>query len=296
MRPILPGAQGPAVEDVQRRLLKLGFDLGPSGVDGLFMGMTREAVASFQHTLGLKEDGVVGQETWSALVDSTFTIGDRTLYLRLPHFHGHDVLVLQEALSALGFTAGAVDGIFGPSTEHAVRSFQRNCGQPADGIAGIETISALMNLKHVWEGKAGAPEDSRAWGSARSIEVLRRTAVVARAIGSAPLDVAERFVNLALASAHDARVSLASHDVVRDDAWILIVAQGDDLEDLDPIMPVAVLGPDEQTAFTTRFSMAVDSAGTGRMVGIDLGPIGEDDESMQRAAVRLLDAVCSALA
>lgn len=296
MRPILPGAQGPAVEDIQRRLLKLGFDLGSSGVDGLFMGMTRDAVASFQRKLGLHEDGVVGQETWAALVDSTFTLGDRTLYLRLPHFHGHDVLVLQEALSALGFSTGAVDAIFGPSTEHAVRGFQRNCGQPADGIAGIETIGALMNLRHVWEGKAGAPSESRATGPARSIEVLKSNAVVAQAFGSIAREVAERFVNLALASAHDARVSLSSEGDLAVDAYMIVIARGEDLDDLDPGVPVAILGPDEQGAFTTRLSMAIASAKEGEKVAVDLGPIGEDEESLQRAAVRLLDAICVALA
>lgn len=295
MRPILPGTRGPAVEDIQRRLLKLGFDLGPSGVDGLFMGMTRDAVASFQHKLGLQEDGVVGQETWSALVDSTFTLGDRTLYLRLPYFHGHDVLALQQALSALGFSTGAVDAIFGPSTEHAVRGFQRNCGQPADGIAGIETIGALANLKHVWEGKAGAPAESRATGAARSIEVLRSKGVVARAVGPVATDVAERFVNLALASANDARVSLSNVSGVTAEGCTLIIAQGEDLDGLDPSVPVAILGPDEQGAFTTRLTMAIASADCEE-VGIDLGPIGADDESMQRAAVRLLDAICEALA
>ena len=33
-------SEGPAVEDVQRRLVKLGYDLGECGVDGLFQGDT----------------------------------------------------------------------------------------------------------------------------------------------------------------------------------------------------------------------------------------------------------------
>ena len=95
MRPVRPGARGPAVEDIQRRLLALGYDLGRTGVDGVFLGLTADAVRSFQSVNGLSEDGVVGDETWSALVDAGFKLGDRMLYLRLPHFHGHDVLALQ---------------------------------------------------------------------------------------------------------------------------------------------------------------------------------------------------------
>ena len=76
MRPVRPSDRGPAVEDIQRRLLALGYDLGPTGVDGVFLGQTAEAVRSFQLSHGLSEDGVVGEETWSALVDAGFTLGD----------------------------------------------------------------------------------------------------------------------------------------------------------------------------------------------------------------------------
>jgi len=166
MRPVRVGDRGAAVEDIQRRLRMLGYELGITGIDGVFFGLTAEAVRAFQQEHGLAEDGLVGDETWSALVDATFTLGDRMLYLRLPYFHGHDVALLQEALNALGFTCGSVDRIFGPFTEHAVREFQRNSGLPPDGIAGEETLRAIIALRHVWEGK-----DSRAHSAARTAPV-----------------------------------------------------------------------------------------------------------------------------
>lgn len=49
---------------------------------------------------------------------------------------------LQRALAAAGFEV-AVDGDFGPATEDAVRSFQRERGLVADGIAGPGTWEAL---------------------------------------------------------------------------------------------------------------------------------------------------------
>lgn len=36
-----------------------------------------------------------------------------------------------------------VDGIFGPSTEKAVREFQRRAGLKVDGIAGAQTLKRL---------------------------------------------------------------------------------------------------------------------------------------------------------
>ena len=65
MRSVRPGNRGPAVEDIQRRLLSLGYELGPTGVDGVFLGLTSEAVRAFQQEHALSEDGVVGDETWS---------------------------------------------------------------------------------------------------------------------------------------------------------------------------------------------------------------------------------------
>ena len=125
LEPIAQGDRGAAVEDVQKRLLVLGFDLGPTGVDGVFLGATLSAVRSFQHANGLSEDGTVGDETWAALVDATFRLGDRLLYLRYPYLHGADVRALQSALNVLGFACGSPDGIFGAFTERAVRTFPR---------------------------------------------------------------------------------------------------------------------------------------------------------------------------
>lgn len=59
---------------------------------------------------------------------------------------GDDVAALQRKLSALGFDAGRVDGIFGPDTERALRDFQRNAGLTCDGICGREVIANLERL------------------------------------------------------------------------------------------------------------------------------------------------------
>jgi putative chitinase len=56
---------------------------------------------------------------------------------------GSDVVALQQALQAAGFSPGAIDGSFGPGTEAAVLAFQRSEGLAADGIVGPNTAAAL---------------------------------------------------------------------------------------------------------------------------------------------------------
>lgn len=55
------------------------------------------------------------------------------------------VMVLQDALNYLGYSAGSIDGIFGPNTRAAVVRFQRDNNLSADGIVGCNTWRRLTN-------------------------------------------------------------------------------------------------------------------------------------------------------
>jgi N-acetylmuramoyl-L-alanine amidase len=91
-------------------------------------------------------DGVCGPQSWGALVEAGFRIGDRFLYLRRPMLRGDDVAELQRRLSALGFDTGRVDGIFGDLTAAGLAELQRNLGLPVDGILGATTLSELKRV------------------------------------------------------------------------------------------------------------------------------------------------------
>lgn len=56
---------------------------------------------------------------------------------------GDEVRRIQKKLKSLGYYKGSVDGVYGTATQKAVRSFQKNCGITADGIAGPKTIRYL---------------------------------------------------------------------------------------------------------------------------------------------------------
>ena len=53
------------------------------------------------------------------------------------------VLICQDALNALGYNAGTLDGKYGSNTASAVKQFQRNFSLTADGICGCNTWKKL---------------------------------------------------------------------------------------------------------------------------------------------------------
>jgi len=212
MKTIAIGDRGPAIEDIQRRLLFLGYQLGASGVDGVFLEDTQKAISLFQKASGLPVTGMIDDRTWSTLVDSSFAFGDRLLYLRAPYFHGNDVAQLQEALNTLGFYCGETDGIFGPWTERAVSEFQVNSDLGGDGVVGAATFDALMSLHHIWGGKSG-PVHSAAFGRPRRRNArLADTVIELTASDGDSYRIARRVANLAQAAYAQAQVT-----VIRDD-------------------------------------------------------------------------------
>lgn len=52
---------------------------------------------------------------------------------------------IQRALRQAGYYSGAIDGVFGPLTEKAVKNFQRDHGLKVDGITGPVTRRALVD-------------------------------------------------------------------------------------------------------------------------------------------------------
>ena len=292
MKPVRPGDRGPAVEDIQRRLLALGYDLGRTGVDGVFLGATTQAVREFQISHELTEDGNVGERTWSMLVDASFSLGDRMLYLRLPHFHGHDVTVLQQALNALGFACGEVDGIFGAFTERAAREFQCNAGLTADGIVGPNTCRTIINLRHVWEGKDARAHSEARIAPARAAEVLEHALIAVIGEDEVGRRVAERLVNLAHATTADARMRFIAQGEPAPANGAVLRICGTGNAHAVPGRPILHVESPEVVA--SRLLTALEAVpGTHREVTIELNADhGEDELSDQRAAVLLLDAVC----
>lgn len=159
------GSVGEYVVKLQEALINAGYDVGPDGADGEYGGNTCKAVIAFQTAKSLEVDGVVGPETWAALmaekgkekpesrpaeekaeVDKPdVKVPELGLPVLKNGASGAVVETLQQLLTAKGYTC-KVDGEYGPETVSAVKSYQTAKGIEADGICGNATWAYMMGV------------------------------------------------------------------------------------------------------------------------------------------------------
>lgn len=161
---------GEDIRTIQRQLnrIRRNYPSIPAIPDtnGFFDASTRAAVIQFQRIFNLTPDGIVGKATWykikqiynavkrlSELYSEGITISEveRIFSETLRRGdRGSNVRAIQYYLNFLGFFNDrlpqiAVDGIFGPATENAVRQFQGQYGLTVDGIIGRNTWNAIVD-------------------------------------------------------------------------------------------------------------------------------------------------------
>ncbi len=163
----------PAIEEIrtiQRELNRIRQNY-PSippipDANGFYDAATKAAVTQFQKIFNLTPDGIVGKATWykikqiynavkrvSELYSEGITISEveRIFSEVLKRgSRGNDVKAMQYFLAFVAYFNDripniAVDGIFGPATEEAVKAFQREYGLTVDGIVGRNTWNRLLD-------------------------------------------------------------------------------------------------------------------------------------------------------
>lgn len=123
------GSRGSGVRSVQSLLNANGAKLK---VDGIYGKLTVNAVKAFQKKHKITQTGKVDAATWSKLLP-TLSRGSRTASVR----------VLQTELREAGHRI-AVDGIYGPATEKAVRAVQAAKKVSVTGKVDLATWSKLI--------------------------------------------------------------------------------------------------------------------------------------------------------
>ena len=135
--------------------------------DGIFDANTEKAVIAFQETFNLTPDGIVGEATWYAIqriyaaVKKLSELNSEGLSFNEVSQQfvetlqigstGVGVSILQYYLSYIALFVGtvgnvAIDGSFGPSTEEAVKDFQRTYGLPVNGVVDEVTWDKIYNV------------------------------------------------------------------------------------------------------------------------------------------------------
>lgn len=299
MEPIREGMSGAAVEDIQDRLTNLGYEIDRDEVASSTFGRsTARAVALFRLEQGLDLSQEVDTECWATLVDESYQLGDRTLYLRLPNYHGRDVRDLQTRLNILGFSCGEADGYYGVHTEAAVKQFQENVGLLGDGMAFQDTFDAIDRLHHVWAGKpAKGPHPMGGMGFARAASVLEETKLAICGEDPIARNVAARVWNLASATTDNSGLELvkAPEDASKGCLCVLLVSSsrpkrrsGINVSASDPdTLPLrlrAAIQSARRKVPLVRIELPVEGDGSGSFTTSD----------SQSFAVMLLDAICSA--
>lgn len=120
------------VVTLQAMLRQQGYDVS---FNGEFDAQTYDAVRQFQVDNRLEDNGIVGHNTWEALV-STVRLDDdsvvvEALQRQLANRYGYDI---------------DVDGVFGSvETQPTVIDFQQSRGLSPDGVVGPNTWAALLS-------------------------------------------------------------------------------------------------------------------------------------------------------
>jgi len=123
---------------------------------GYFGTDTQNAVMKLQKDKDIREDGKAGPETLKAIIGKSYKPIPSTRKVKsesnanalkcVPGDKGDDIKEYQELLKDLEYyTYKKISGYYGPTTETAVKRFQRTNGLDIDGILGEETINLLKS-------------------------------------------------------------------------------------------------------------------------------------------------------
>ena len=142
-----PG-ETPFIKTIQSVLQRRGYSID---TDGNFGPQTDSIVKQFQKHTGLKQDGIIGPQTYEAL-----RINDENQYkpeypdilpnVNKPYQQGDHISEVQNILLNKGYAIsknGGVDGIYDPDTYRQVKKYQADNKLTVDGWVGNKTYKSL---------------------------------------------------------------------------------------------------------------------------------------------------------
>jgi peptidoglycan hydrolase-like protein with peptidoglycan-binding domain len=162
---IKQSSTGESVRQAQFLLCVEGYAIGPPQIDGIFGVLTKSVVESFQQGNLLSVDGVVGPDTWKALLQLAPVQQDPFPPALEDGSTGRLVAGLQrtlnEAKTLFAPTSPllSVDGEFGPLTKGVVEALQHWAELAVDGIVGYQTWAVSLDIygQNLWAVVGNSP-------------------------------------------------------------------------------------------------------------------------------------------
>ncbi len=164
------GSEGDAVKRIQLSLNRIGKNYPAipkiAYPDGIFDVATEDAVREFQEIFNLTPDGIVGKATWYRIVFvytgvkrlaeldseavSITALGSQFRSELREGDSGNEIRILQYYLNFIAEFNNFIpsvnpDGIYGPQTAQAVRTFQMSVGLPQTGVVDETTWNAIYS-------------------------------------------------------------------------------------------------------------------------------------------------------
>lgn len=141
--PLVKGARGDLVSEMQTMLNKVGFDCGK--VDGVWGDKTDKALSDFRVSVGFTKTPKYTEKVKAALTEAYNNKKKDPLDPPLQQgAKGEEVKLMQTMLNACGYGCGTVDGDFGPKTAAALIRFRSDHKFSAVAKYGINTKAALV--------------------------------------------------------------------------------------------------------------------------------------------------------
>lgn len=145
------GSRGASVQDVQKKLVALGYNVGSTGADGIFGNATKNAVIKFQKSVGISQDGIVGSVTHAKLNEAYNNRNKGQSVTSTTSYTGKDyVRKAQVHMNNFAGAGLATDGLWGANSRKGLvkclqRALNKDYGAKLveDGIRGSATNVAL---------------------------------------------------------------------------------------------------------------------------------------------------------
>jgi len=140
----------PVRSDIMLQVVLKSYGYYEGKIDGQFGTISKNALIKFQSNNNIDADGLVGSQTCNLLLKKDLIIknistksNDLDKQIENKQNYSQEIYDAQTVLKDLGLYTYTVDGINGPGTKRAIKSFQTKAGLVSDGVLGPLTKSAL---------------------------------------------------------------------------------------------------------------------------------------------------------